>query len=714
MKRKNISLRTAIIVPFILLTLLMLTISTTLWTRDYKWLVDTQSERILSALNANTKQKLNTFLSEPQRINTLFANAISDRCLYGKFSTEDIQSLSSSFMLRTRPALPQIGVISYGDENNNFVGIRANQSTGDCSLLLKDSRTNGLLNIYETQEITSKIVASFEDYDPRTRPWYAPVKAKPQPMWSEIYINQDEKQETTISSLTPVFDKKGVLRGVADVDIRLSELHTFLKNSISKGSGMIYIVDDQWRVISDSVDGSKKTQSNDNLDAQLLLAKSSNNTFISASSKYLIDHKMPFDKVVNLQINENNQLVMVSNLDQPSGLNWKVVTVIPEIDIMGDVKARERTALLANISIALLGVIIGSFLLNRAISPILKTSAAAKNIADGKWDTTIEKDGSIIHETCLLVEGFNVMSRKISETITALQAANCEIEQLHADEKKNLEALIDKKTDALKQAMHELFEKEKLASLGSLVSGIAHEINTPLGVAITTNSYLKMLLQNAKEKNRFGKTTVADLIIHHDDMDEGIAIIDRNLERASDLVKSFKQISIEQSVDEKIEFGMLDYIQSTLLTLKPALKQGSHKIDILCDPDLRLRSYPGAFSQIITNLVMNSITHGFEDRTKGEILIHLDHTGEEVVILYSDNGKGIAPEILPKIFDPFFTTKRGNGGSGLGLNIVYNIITNQLGGKIKCKSIVGENTTFKMELPVDYRTLDEFPSAFEI
>ena len=701
MKKRLVSLRTAILVPFILVVFLILGIFMILWAADYNLLVNEQGTKILSAMSTNTNQELNSLLSEPLRINELYSSTIMNYHLYGKSDVSEIQKITSEYVKKLAPSMPQIGIMCFGDENGNFVGVRPNGADKGYSLMLHDSRTKELLNIYETDSTDSKLIASYPGYEPRTRPWYAPVKINPVSRWSEIYINYDEKNEATISSLVPVFDEKNNFYGVSDVDVKLNGINEYLRLNKAKGSGVIYIVDNQWRIIShSSTEEVVKVLPGTPATAELMPATESKNPLISDSSAFLMKNKTDLDKITKIFVNGNNNFALISKMSQPKDLNWRVIVVIPENDIMGTVKARQNLILFITLLIGIFGIIIGGITLTNVITPILKTAEGSKELANGNWDVLIERNTANVYETDLLVHGFNTMSERIKESFRELMDAKTEIEHLHEVEKTNLETLVNEKTDELKLVMNELSEKEKLASLGSLVSGIAHEINTPLGVAVSAGSLLENLLNTSQEKIATGKMTKSDFVSHMESMDESVAIINTNLNRASTLVKSFKQIAVNQSIEEKTRFNVSEYLDAILLSLKHILKQKKHQINVICDKGLEIDSFPGAFSQIITNLIMNSLTHGFEENETGDINIEFKIAGRNLEFIYSDNGKGIDPTVIQKIFDPFFTTNRSKGGSGLGLNIVYNIVTSQLHGKISCSSELGKGTTFKTTIPL--------------
>ena len=292
--------------------------------------------------------------------------------------------------------------------------------------------------------------------------------------------------------------------------------------------------------------------------------------------------------------------------------------------------------------------------------------------------------------------------------VTDLMEAQEKIEYLLKSKNEHLEALVAERTDELNITLKELMNKEKMASLGNLVAGISHEINTPLGVSISASSYLKDENTKIIKTINEGELTKQKLADYIDSAQESTKIIINNLERASKLVASFKQISVNQSAEVAINFNFYDYLQSILLMLKHEYKNTKHVIRIDCPKNLAIYSYPGTYSQIFTNLIMNSLIHAFSDKSAGEITITVsleEPSKADAKILrieYRDNGAGIPAKNLSHIFDPFFTTARGTGkrsGSGLGLNIVYNLVTVTLQGSISCESEPHKGVLFLIEVP---------------
>jgi signal transduction histidine kinase len=171
------------------------------------------------------------------------------------------------------------------------------------------------------------------------------------------------------------------------------------------------------------------------------------------------------------------------------------------------------------------------------------------------------------------------------------------------------------------------------------------------------------------------------------------------LARAADLVRSFKKVAVDQTSENQRSFNLAEYLGEIVQSLRPVLKKEPHAVEIECASNIVIDSFPGALFQIITNFVMNSLHHAFEPGDVGTIRIRAEENGESVILEYSDDGRGIAPDNLSKIFEPFFTTSRSQGGSGLGLHIVYNLVTATLKGEIRCESKLGEGTRMIVTLP---------------
>ncbi|SEK70906.1 HAMP domain-containing protein [Colwellia chukchiensis] len=239
--------------------------------------------------------------------------------------------------------------------------------------------------------------------------------------------------------------------------------------------------------------------------------------------------------------------------------------------------------------------------------------------------------------------------------------------------------------DKLTLAKDQLVQSEKMASLGQLVAGVAHEVNTPLGICITSASALKEKLAELEQALTEQTLTKKQLSAALQLFSEYEQIIERSLTKAVDLIRGFKSVAVEYHTDPKLNINLAQHVKDIVNTVKTLFKQKNYRIEIQVDEELHLVTYPSAWNQILTNLLTNSHIHGFEGKIDGDITIAFQRNEDNLILTYQDNGKGLAADIKDKIFEPFVTTKRGVGGSGLGMNIVYNLVSTKLAGSIEVK-----------------------------
>ncbi|MEO5371170.1 MAG: GAF domain-containing sensor histidine kinase [Magnetococcus sp. DMHC-1] len=286
---------------------------------------------------------------------------------------------------------------------------------------------------------------------------------------------------------------------------------------------------------------------------------------------------------------------------------------------------------------------------------------------------------------------------KRQESKDAIQSLNEDLEKRVTERTEELRSSLV----ALKRTQERMIQSEKMAALGGLVAGVAHEIKTPVGSSFTTVTFLSeatRAMAQAFQSNQIKRSQLGQFL---SDLEEGLKIIILNLQKAGDLVQSFKMVAVDQTSQDKRKFNVAKYIQDVLLSLAPRLKKTRHAVTVHCPADLEINSYPGALSQVLTNLIHNSLLHGFETQDDGFITITIEVQEKNVSLTYADTGKGMDEATRKKIFDPFFTTKRGQGGSGLGMHIVYNLVTQTLQGSIQCTSEPGKGTAFHIQIPLE-------------
>ena len=316
-----------------------------------------------------------------------------------------------------------------------------------------------------------------------------------------------------------------------------------------------------------------------------------------------------------------------------------------------------------------------------------------------------------VRELDVLARAFNTMLERIQAHNQKQKDAENEYRNLAA----TLEETVNQRTQALKEANQELIqtleklhqfqrqmvENEKMASLGDMVAGVAHEVNTPIGLGVTASTMMLDRLAQI-QKDFEGKTLKASSLEKFiTEGEENLNIIYRNLNRAAELISSFKQVAVDQSSENAREFNFTTLLDEVLLSLRPSLRTYAHDIKIDCEPSLRIETKAGPINQVMINLIMNSVIHGFENREFGHIIIAVRLIDNcQLQINYSDDGNGIPEHIRNRIFDPFVTTKRGQGGSGLGMHLVYNLVTQALNGSIILESEEGNGVNFTITFPV--------------
>ena len=324
------------------------------------------------------------------------------------------------------------------------------------------------------------------------------------------------------------------------------------------------------------------------------------------------------------------------------------------------------------------------------------------------------KDGHLI-TGLIFVQPFQSSTEKLLIYALIDITRQREIEQEIRDVNQQLELRVKVRTENLEVAnrdlngalaslramQSELVRSEKMAALGSLVAGVAHELNTPIGNSVTVGSTLKAKaadLAVAFERGELRRSSMQDFI---DNFIWGTDILMSSLTRASELIGSFKRVAVDQSSDQRRQFDLQQTLQEVCLTLEPMYKSTPFQLSTDFPAGITMDSYPGALGQLVTNFISNALQHGFEGRKQGHMQLSATVSAPgQVSLHFSDDGLGMTDDTLKRIYDPFFTTKLGHGGSGLGMNIVYNIVRDVLGGNIQVQSRLGQGTHIRVEIPL--------------
>jgi len=300
-------------------------------------------------------------------------------------------------------------------------------------------------------------------------------------------------------------------------------------------------------------------------------------------------------------------------------------------------------------------------------------------------DTLAEREQQLQRQHAELEEHAELLERRVADRTTSLSEANRELRQT---------------LDSLHEAQRQLVESEKLASLGRLVAGVAHELNTPLGNALTAATALEEQqreLLASFERGDLRRSMLSTMLAGGV---EGSSLVGRNVQRAAEIVRGFKQLAIDQTTEMRREFRADEVLQDVLRSLMPMFRHSPYRIEAELAPGLLMDSYPGPLGQVITNIAQNALLHGFAGRAQGLLLVRCEPLGnDQVLISCRDDGAGMPSDVRERVFEPFFTTKFGQGGSGLGMQIVHTLVTGLLGGEVRIDSQPDQGTVVSLRLP---------------
>ncbi len=293
-------------------------------------------------------------------------------------------------------------------------------------------------------------------------------------------------------------------------------------------------------------------------------------------------------------------------------------------------------------------------------------------------------DFSLFQTTITLEEQVRARTEELNTALESLTRSNMEL---------------DLSLNELNHMQQQLVESAKMASLGHLVAGVAHELNTPIGVCITGTSCLSENTKKIDDVLNSNKMTKSALTQYIGSVSEIGELMAANLTKASSLISHFKQASVDAAYEEIAAFNLYNHLQKVVSTLSEQLATKHIKVNIKCSTSIIVDSYAGVFSQIIRSLLINSLFYGYDKKNTGCITIQIQQKVNQLTLVYQDDGKGMSQEIVNNIFEPFFTTNRNKGGTGLDMFIFYNLITQKLGGDVTCSSEIDKGVTFKLNLP---------------
>jgi signal transduction histidine kinase len=712
----RLPLKTVIVIPFVLLVALAGALTGYLSLRNGQEAVNDVASQLRSEVTARIEERVKNYLSNAHLVNELHAGTIAlDRLDLN--NNEDLQQ----YFWRQVQSFPQVTNTFIGLPSGDFVG-SSRRTEGLPQIILSDITTDRSLTYYNTNSrgVRAEKAASAPNYDPRTRAWYMEAVKRGRPIWSDIY-QEFTTGALAITAAQPVYDAGDTdkLLGVLGTTAIFTQMDDFLANLKIGSNGQTFIVERNSGLLVTTSTGTSVVTKNVAGDTLRLNAVDSENAIIKATARFLQNNFNSFSRIgtsqqLEFKLAGRNQFVQVSPLQDGRGLDWLIVVVVPEADFMGQINANTRMTIYMSLIALVLTALIGLMTARGIIQPVLNLNVAAKRFADGDWDQTLPTERS--DELGDLAKSFNRMGDQVKKAFHELEEINATLEQRVAERT----AELSRAYEDLKASQAQLVQSEKMASLGQMVAGVAHEINTPLGYVrsnvemtlgvfqetqefvLEYDNLLGMLMSGDVSEDELGQQmeTVAGLseeFRENETFEDAHALfrdILKGLDQIADLVLNLKDFSRVDSVkvrDVKID----ECLDSALVIGNHVLKDVATVEKDYADNIPAIQCSPSHLNQVFLNIMTNAA----QAMERGGLLKLKTYSDDKAVYVeISDNGKGIPEDIREKIFDPFFTTKPVGEGTGLGLSITYQIIE-QHEGSITVESEVGKGTTFKISLP---------------
>jgi signal transduction histidine kinase len=608
---------------------------------------------------------LNNFVNK-----TIGGRIITENTLKVESTSKDINIIFNNAKILTEQMANNQEIKKYINTYRNRKDVYSNSLRSDVIKTLEGIKKTS--SIYSIAWVASLKAGFYIDntgfipdsnYIIEKRPWYPLAIATRGVVFSSPYIDYTSK-EVVFTSVMAV-KEGGKIIGFVALDCRVNSLPEILKPIKVGQKGKGFLITSIGELVYRDDKKISAIESIFNSEIEL-----------KQTAKKILATKEKFDEI---NYKGENYYVVAYPVKVPG---WVVILLINKAEAMKDLTQFNFTINLITIFIFSALMLMITIIINKSTRPIGVITRYAEEIAAGEFDKNLPEEFlSKPNEIGDLSKAFQVITG-------AFRKENIILEERIQDKNKELELQYSY-----------ILETEKIASLGSLVAGVAHEINTPLGIGITTVSYLEKINNENRRKLAEGTMNKSDLKEFMEEINDSIDMLNINLGRAGELIKSFKKIAVDQSNESKVSFSLKENIDDVIMSLKHEFRNFSHQIFNECPKEIVINSFPGAFSQIFTNLIMNSLLHGFKDKEEGNIYIAVSELNNIIKIVYTDDGGGIKEENLNRIFEPFYTTNRHGGGSGLGLHIVHNIVFQQLKGNIHCESGLGAGVKFIIEFP---------------
>jgi signal transduction histidine kinase len=722
-KARAFSLQLVLIVPFVLQIFGIVGLVGYLSFKNGEKAVNNLADQLIERTSGEVNQHLDAYLSIPHKVIQINANAIRmglldvrDRLKVGKFFWHEMQAYDLTFISLNLATGEGAGAGRYDGKT----------VTIDDNAIKTPSQPKNTKTYLTDNDGNPTKVMTTSTWDTVNEPAYTePVKAG-KPIWVRIYTYYDPAYPPYIvaSAGRPVYDASKKLIGVVGAEIHLLKLSEFLQKLNVSRFGQVFVMERDGMLVANSAQEKPFTVVNKEI--KRLKAIDSPNPVVQGIAKQLQQRIPDFKSITNTQKlkvdfqGENFYVHIVPWRDQ-HGLDWLVVVSIPEKTYMAQINANTQISILLCFGALIVATTIGIFTTRWIAHPILRLNQLTQAIASGDLHQTLPQGN--IHELNTLAHSFNQMAGKLSESFIALENSNAELEER-----------VEERTIELKTALSELqrtqaqvVQSEKMSSLGQLVAGIAHEINNPVNFIHGNLTHLDEYTQNLlemiylyQERHSSNDPEIQalaeeiDLEFLIEDLQKMLSSMKMGTERIRNIVLSLRNFS---RMDEA-EFKAVDIhegIESTLLILQHRLKDKPDRpaIEVIRDYGNlpQVECYPGQLNQVLMNILVNAMDALDEVDTKrtyqqiqenpSQITIRTSVVdSESVEIAIADNAQGMPESVQKRIFDPFFTTKPVGKGTGMGMAISYQIITEKHNGKLQCFSTIGEGTKFIIQVPI--------------